>query len=69
MEEIRKPKWANSVLEFNFKSISCEYCGHLIKDEEWFAMRAFNGHRFVFGSKDCEEIWTKRHRGEYDLLE
>lgn len=69
METIRKPKWANSVLGINSKAYSCEYCGHLIKDEAWFAIRAFEGNRFVFCSASpCEEIWTKKHRGEFEPI-
>lgn len=54
-------RWGNSVLAYNYRYITCDYCGNLVKDGVPFQINKYNGHIFVFHDKVCENIWDKKH--------
>lgn len=54
-------RWANSIVEVNYKLMQCDYCGRDIKPKVWFKIRPSNGNIYVFDDKLCEHIWDKKH--------
>lgn len=60
---VYKPKWANSVLAYNYSFRKCDYdpCGRIIKDGAWFKIFKANSHYLNFDTKYCELAYIDKH--------